>query len=187
MKIHSASHKGNMLPKLVSIFPFFMSFGALSIWVNSHSTIALIITVLLLFLAFYTFFYTRNEKYIDVEQKKIIRQFHWLWIDFHEEESLDHFESICICLGDFLPNSNFQSITGSFRYDVALIRKYTSRTTLQGYGGFENFPLKVAIETTDEAKDYAIKTGVLLNLKVIVADAVTEHLKYDILKFYKEF
>lgn len=49
-----------------------------------------------------------------------------------------------------LNNSNFTNITGSYRYDIALIKKYTSNETMNGFGAFENFPLKVAIETLEE-------------------------------------
>lgn len=187
MKIHAASHKNNALPKLISIFPFFISFAPLGMWLKNSSLIALFFALLLLFIAIYTFFYTRKEKYIDVEKRKIIKSFHWLWINLYEEESIDHFESVCICLGDFLPDSNFTDKTGSFRYDIGLIRKYTSSETMLGFGSIENFPIHVAIKTTDEAKDLSNKISTLLNMQLVVAEKVTRHLKYDILEYKKEF
>lgn len=169
------------------MFPLFISLAALSIWGSTDSLIALTISLLFTFLFFYTFFYTQYEKYVDTEKKKIIKNFKWLWVKFHEEESLTQYESVCICLGPSLPNSNWQSITVSYTYDVALIRKYTSRTSLLGYGGFENFPLKVVINNPQEAKEYAISVSKMLNIDVAVDTAVTKLLKYDLLQYGKEF
>jgi len=187
MKIHSPDSKYNILPKVYSIFPLFITLATLTVGLNDGSWFWLAFSSVFGFLFFYTFFFAKYQKYVDTDEKKIIKNFKWLWIKLREEESLSQYESVCICLGSSLPDSNWQDITVSYTYDVALIRNYTSRTTLHGGGGFENFPLKVTFSTPQEAKEYALSVSEMLEMELAVAEELTKFLKYDLLQYSKEF
>jgi len=182
MKIRSLDGKYNIIPRVFSMFPFFGSVTALSIWNSNDSLFALLVSLFFACIFCYTFFFTRYEKYIDTDAREIIKNFKWLWINLSEHESLEQYDSVCICLGPLMANSNWQSRTKSHTFDVALIRKYTKTTSLLGLGGFENYPLKVAFRDVHEAKEYGVNIDKLLNVGITVDDALTQFLQYDLLE-----
>ena len=91
MKINSLENNHNILPRVFSVFPLFISLAALSIWGTNDSLVALTISLLFAYLFFYTFFFTKYEKYIDTETSKIVKRIKWLWINWNEEESLNQY------------------------------------------------------------------------------------------------
>lgn len=187
MKIYTPENKYNIIPKAFSIFPLFFALATLSVGINKNSFILLLFSFIFSALFIYTFFFTKYEKYLDTNTKKIIKKIKWLWINSKEEEAINNYQSICICIGDSIHNSNLTALTTSTRLDVVLVRNHASTSTFAGFGAIENFLLKNLIKTPNEAKEYADKISELIGLNVTVEEQLTKLLKYDLLQHHKEF
>jgi len=75
-------------------------------------------------LAIYTFFFTRSEYYIDTAKGEVIKTIKWLFIATNRVESINQYRAVVICLGDNVPNSNWQA--GQWRLSLPLYECLTA-------------------------------------------------------------
>ncbi len=175
MKIDNPENKWNIIPKAASIFPLF---AALMLLHGEHF-IFKVLSALCFSLAIYTFFFTKYERYLDTDKKCIIKRINWLFIKTENIETVNHFESVVIALGETIGNSNLQGITSTMTFDVVLVRKYAVSKTHSGLGGLENFLLKTLIRDVSEANEFASMVAKALELPVESDKELIKFLRYD--------
>ncbi len=175
MKIHNPTYKNNTVPRLLSIFPFFLAIA----FFPQDSVVIKIFSLLLMSLAIYTFFFTRSEYYIDTAKGEVIKTIKWLFIATNRVESINQYRAVVICLGDNVPNSNWQAATSKQTYDVVLVRKHASTNTLDGSGALENFFISTHVDGVQAAKNSALEVADLIGLPVESDAKLVQWLTYD--------
>lgn len=168
MKYYSPDSKYNIVPKGFSLFPFFFAMAALSLGASKHSALFYAIACFFALLTIYTFFFARDEKYLDTDRKMIIKRLVWLWIKKETSEPLEHFKYIYITAGAIIPKSNWSVFQERRTYNVLLARDHMDQYSLNLYGPLTCFYLKSTIQSKEAAMEFAQTVSEQTGLEVVI-------------------
>lgn len=137
MKKNNTISESNFIPKLVSSLVFVLAFFLLGYANKEDSIFLLVLGVTFLFYGFWLLFFGKSYRYINIDNREVVKINNWLLISSKKSEPISNFKSITVT-GTPIAGGLDINTPRNMNYFVMLVHKNSSRNDI---GGEQNLTL----------------------------------------------